>query len=89
MEGSEGRGRETCKRLISGANHYEQQRESPGWNISVQEERDNRKRRKRGRREMIGQKMEDKQVDFYKTSPATQRAETVKVEEIIVKGTAG
>lgn len=30
----------TSRGLISEVNHFEQQRESPGWRISEQEERD-------------------------------------------------
>lgn len=36
------RGRVTSRGLISEANHFEQQRESPGWKISEQEERDSK-----------------------------------------------
>lgn len=37
MEGERGKGRVTSRGLISEVNHFEQQRESPGWKISEQE----------------------------------------------------
>lgn len=36
--------RVTSRGLISEANHFEQQRESPGWKISEQEERDSKRK---------------------------------------------
>lgn len=48
MEGEEDRQKVTSRGLISEVNHFEQQRESPGWKISEREERVSQ--RKMGRR---------------------------------------
>lgn len=40
--------RVTSRGLISEVNHFEQQRESPGWKISEQEERDSQRETGRG-----------------------------------------
>lgn len=54
MEGEGDREREservrvTSRGLISEVNHFEQQRESPGWKISEQEERDSQRERRGG-----------------------------------------
>lgn len=45
----------TNRALISKVNHFEQQREFPGWKISEQKEINSEK----DRRGMIGQQMED------------------------------
>lgn len=87
------RARVTSRGLISEANHFEQQRESPGWKISEQEERDWEK--KKTRRGWIKERNDWTEVGrfpsrFYKTSPSVkQQAETLIVEEKTVKGTAG
>lgn len=43
-EGGREKARVTSRGLISEANHFEQQRESPGWKISEQEERDSKEK---------------------------------------------
>lgn len=47
-EGDRERARVTSRGLISEANHFEQQRESPGWKISEQEERDSKGKDREG-----------------------------------------
>lgn len=47
-EGDRERVSATSRGLISEINHFEQQRESPGWKISEQEERDSQRKRGRG-----------------------------------------
>ena len=47
-EGDGERVRVTSRGLISEANHFEQQRESPGWKISEQEERDSKEKDREG-----------------------------------------
>jgi len=75
--------RVTSRGLISEVNHSEQQRESPGWKISEQEERDSQIKMRRGRIKGRNHWTEDGRYPsrIYKTSSSvTQQAKTLIVK---------